>query len=315
MAGNFIISLDFELHWGGAEVWDFNVYKDYFIKTRESIPLVLQLFEDNDINATWATVGFLFAKSKEQLLKLTPIAKPTYGNAKLSSYNFFDIVGDSEGDDPFHFAPSLIEKIVKTKGQELATHTFSHFYCNEKGQTIQQFDEDLKAAQAIARENFNVTLKSLVFPRNQYNQEYLSVARENGIKVIRSNPDIWFWKDTGSCWSVLFRGIDTLLSVGKSLAFNSAFLKKDNVVKLPASRFFRPYKKKEKIIQYFKIKRILDEMTYAAKQGLSYHLWWHPHNFANDVNENLKQLKIIIEHYKYLKKSYNFQSKTMGDFE
>jgi len=315
MNGNFIISLDFELHWGGAEVWDLELYKEYFLKTRESIPSVLQLFEDNSIRATWATVGFLFAKSKRQLLKFSPSKKPIYFNENLSSYNYFDIVGENEALDPFHFAPSLIEQIIKTKGQELGTHTFSHFYCNEKGQTVEDFDNDLKAVQEIAKENFDLTLVSLVFPRNQYNAEYLSIAKKNGIKVIRSNPDIWFWRKSHRFLSPLFRAIDTLFPISNAFVFDSTFLAKETVLELPASRFFRPFKKNEKGIQSLKMRRILQEMTYAAKHGLNYHLWWHPHNFANDIDENLKQLQAIISHYNSLNRQYNFQSKTMGDFD
>jgi hypothetical protein len=38
----------------------------------------------------------------------------------------------------------------------LASHTFSHYYCNEVGQTATQFREDLKAAQqaAIAKQKY-----------------------------------------------------------------------------------------------------------------------------------------------------------------
>ena len=84
--------------------------------------------------------------------------------------------------------------INKTKGQELACHTYSHYYCNEEGQTIQQFDEDLKSAQIISKKNFNVELKSLVFPRNQINKDYLDIVINNGFKVVRSNPNVWFWQ-------------------------------------------------------------------------------------------------------------------------
>ena len=67
--GNFIVSLDFELHWGAPELWDLNEMREYFNDTRIGIPLVLKLFEKHEIHATWATVGFLFAKDKKQLLE------------------------------------------------------------------------------------------------------------------------------------------------------------------------------------------------------------------------------------------------------
>lgn len=309
--GKFIISLDFELRWGGAEKWDVEKYKDYFLNTRNSIPQVLELLEKNNIHATWATVGFLFANDKKQLEKFSPNIKPTYLNKNLSYYNYFNQIGENELEDPIHYAPSLIKLILKTKGQELATHTFSHFYCQEEGQTIEQFESDLKAVQAIAKENYNTELKSLVFPRNQYNKDYLDVAKNNGIKVIRSNPNVWFWQKSYGSFTPIFRALDTLISISNSLSFDYTKIKKNDLIEIPASRFFRPFSKKEKIIQSYKLNRIKSEMTSAAKNGLAYHLWWHPHNFANDISSNLFQLKEIIEHYNFLNQKYDFESVSM----
>jgi len=314
MSGKFIISLDFELHWGGAEKWDLQKMSQYFLDTRESIPEVLKVFEENNIRATWATVGFLFAKDKEQLLSFCPKNKPTYSKQDLSYYNYFNQVGENEDEDPFHYGYSLIKKIIATKGQELATHTFAHYYCNEQGQNLEQFEEDLKAAQGIANENFNIKLKSLVFPRNQYNNSYLEAAKRQGIEVVRSNPNIWFWNKNYGKLTPLFRAIDTLFSISSTLAFDSSQLKKDGIIELPASRFFRPYKNKERLVQQIKLNRIKNEMTNAARNSKNYHLWWHPHNFGENIFENMEQLREIINHFKLLKDKYNFQSCSMKDF-
>ncbi len=313
--GKFIISLDFELHWGAAEKWDLNKKKDYFDQTRKGIPLTLELFEKYNIHATWATVGFLFAKNKEQLIAFCPNLKPTYLNSSLSYYNIIEnnSIGIDEIDDPYHYAYSLIQKIVETPGQELATHTFSHYYCNEKGQMEQQFDQDLKSAQMLSKENFNVELKSLVFPRNQFNQTYAGIAYKNGIQVVRSNPDVWFWKNNFK-FAFLARAIDTLFPISKTLTFEkSESIKsiKDTYLLLPASRFLRPYGENEKMIQKLKLRRILKEMTFAAKNSRCYHLWWHPHNFGYFLNENLENLETILKHYDMLKNQYGFSSKSM----
>ena len=316
MSGKFIISLDFELHWGGAEKWDLSHKRNYFLNTRKSIPEVLKIFRENSIQVTWATVGFLFAKSKKQLLDFSPELKPTYDDQKLSSYNYFDQVGENEDKDPFHFGYSLIQQILDTPLQELASHTFSHYYCNEPGQTSEQFKADLTAAQEIANENFGQTLKSLVFPRNQYNVNYLKLAQEQNVRVIRSNPEVWFWKNTTGKFIPIVRAMDTLISVSKPLSFDSRILKnKDMITELPASRFFRPYKNSEEVIQGLKMSRIKNEMTFAAKNNLDYHLWWHPHNFGENVTKNILQLKEIIKHYSVLNDKYGFQSALMRDYE
>jgi hypothetical protein len=38
--GKFIISLDFELHWGGVEVWDLQFKQEYFNNARIAIPKI-----------------------------------------------------------------------------------------------------------------------------------------------------------------------------------------------------------------------------------------------------------------------------------
>lgn len=314
MAGKFIISLDFELRWGGAEKWELTKYKNYFLTTRGTIPIVLDLFEKRKIKSTWATVGFLFAKSKKQLIEFSPLLKPTYDNKNLNYYEYFKNIGDNEKEDPLHFAGSLIEQIIQTEGQELGTHTFSHYYCNEKGQNIKQFEADLIAVQNIAKENYHIELKSLVFPRNQYNVSYLNVARANGIEVVRSNPNVWFWKNTHGKVSPLFRAMDTLIPISDSVCFGEKDIKRTRIIELPASRFLRPYSSKEKAIQTLKINRIKNEMQYAAKNNLNYHLWWHPHNFGNFPMENVQQLKDILDHYQYLNEKYGFESVCMCDY-
>lgn len=314
MKGKFIISLDFELHWGGAEKWDLSKMQSYFLDTRKSIPYVLNLFEENGIEATWATVGFLFAKNKKQLLEFCPKNKPTYLNESLSYYNYFEEVGNDEIDDPFHFGYSLIQKILNTKGQELGTHTFEHYYCNENGQTIKQFEEDIIAAQSIAKHNFDIVLESLVFPRNQYNRQYLEIAFKHGIKVVRSNPNVYFWKDTYGRFKPILRAFDTLLPISSTLTFDDDVILNNEMIEIPASRFFRPFKNNEKIIQRLKLNRIKNEMTFAAKKGRNYHLWWHPHNFGENIIENHKQLIEIVKHFKYLEKEFDFKSVNMATF-
>ncbi|WP_456377109.1 polysaccharide deacetylase family protein [Lutibacter sp.] len=310
--GNFIVSLDFELHWGSVEKENVELVKNKYDFTRKGIPIILDLFDKFNIHATWATVGFLFAKNKKQLIEFSPKIKPTYEDNSLSYYSLIDNnkIGRDENEDPYHYAPSIISKIIETPNQEIATHTFSHFYCNESGQNLKQFEADLKAAQSLSKQNFNIELKSLVFPRNQFNSEYIEVAKQNGIKVIRSNPNVWFWNINFKL-NFLVRAIDTLLPISNPLSFSKKKIAKGEVLLLPASRFLRPYSSGEKNIQVLKFTRIKNEMTFAAKNNLVYHLWWHPHNFGNSLEENLRYLRNILEHFDKLNKKYGFSSKSM----
>jgi len=321
LISTFTISLDFELHWGGFEKWGLDKdKKQYFLNTRALIPKLLDLFEEHEVHVSWATVGLLMHDNKEELQANIPEIKPNYHLAHLSAYHFMQNtnIGKDEEDDPFHYADSLIHEITKRKGQELASHSFAHYYCNESGQKTEQFDADCKAVQKAAKK-YGKLLKSLVFPRNQFNKEYLEVCSENGIEIVRSNPVDWWWNtDDGalneSKWKRLNRGLDAYFNIGGKTSYGQkAIMKEYGVYLLPASRLLRPYNPREIVLNQKKISRIKKEMSRAAKNGEFYHLWWHPHNFGLFPEENMKALKEILQHYSELKKRYEMQSLNMGE--
>jgi peptidoglycan/xylan/chitin deacetylase (PgdA/CDA1 family) len=318
--GIFTISLDFELHWGGFEKWPVEKYRQYFLNTRSVIPEMLKLFETYGVHVTWATVGILFASSREEFETYQPAVKPSYSEGKLSAYNYIRDagIGDNENDDPLHYAPSLIRQIVNTPNQEIGTHTFAHVYCNEAGQTPDAFKNDLEAAIAISRK-FGCEISSLVFPRNQFNQTYLKICRDVGITAVRSNPVDWFWKidstQKESGWKRLNRGLDAYFPVG---SHNSYKLRSITAVDglpicLPASRLLRPYNPKEYFLNAVKISRIASEMERAAKRNECYHLWWHPHNFGNYPEQSLAGLRAILEAYRKCNTAWGMVSMNMKE--
>jgi peptidoglycan/xylan/chitin deacetylase (PgdA/CDA1 family) len=319
MSSRFIISLDFELHWGGSEKWALEPMKPYFERTREAIPAMLALFEKYQTHVTWATVGLLFHESREEMLAGLPATRPTY-DLPIAAYDYITNqgVGENEAQDPYHFAPSLIRQILQTPYQELATHSYSHYYCNEAGQTPEQFRADLQAAQKVAREKFDVSLKSLVFPRNQFNEEYLKICREEGITSVRSNPEDWFWHidstQSESKWKRLVRGADAFLPIGKRSSFSTRTINSTLPVLIPASRLLRPYSAREANLNDWKLRRIFNEMKEAARSGETYHLWWHPHNFSHETEQNLSDLKEILEYYREMHRTYGMESVTMAEF-
>ncbi|MGZ5244446.1 MAG: polysaccharide deacetylase family protein [Bacteroidia bacterium] len=320
MAGIFTISLDFELHWGVFDKRDRDSRKQNYDNTIKTIPELLRLFSVNNVHVTWATVGALFVNNESELNKLLPANKlrPTYKNNNLSAYNF---IAENSLDDTYnwaHFAPEQVKQISGFKGQELASHTFLHYYCLEPGQNVQQFSADLEAAKKAA-EAINEKLVSLVFPRNQFNEEYLDACYAHGIKVVRSNPDSWFWSDTSentSIFSKIFRTGDTYIPMGKNTSYtlDSLEVKPGKPLLLPASRFLRPYNPKYKFLNKLRLDRILKEMEHAAKHNECYHLWWHPENFGDHPAESLKDIHVIIEKFRALQNQYGMISWNMKEY-
>lgn len=318
MSGALVISLDFEKMWGVRDVKNVGQYLPNLYGVQEAIPAILSLFTQYQVHATFATVGFLFAKDKYELKRQIPAVKPTYNKPHLSPYiHHIDTVGENEKTDPLHFGWSLIEQIINTPNQELACHTFSHYYCLETGQTIEQFKADIDAACAIAAEN-NIKLESLVFPRNQFNAACIAIIAKRDFYAYRGNESSWLYQartgESESNWRRAGRLMDSYfnLSGHNSYSWNELAGSR-KPYNIPSSRFLRPFNKKMRFAEARRLRRILTDMTFAAKNNRIYHLWWHPHNFGKDLKENLNFLERIFQHYIYLENQYGFLSYTMKE--
>jgi peptidoglycan/xylan/chitin deacetylase (PgdA/CDA1 family) len=306
--------LDFELLWGVRDHADQISYGKNVLGARKAIPQILELFAKNGIRATWATVGFLFCKTRDELFEMAPPEdrRPHYANPALSNYSYFSEVGRNEAEDPYYFAASLIDRISKTPGQEIATHTFSHFYTLEAGATTDAFAADLEAASMVATEH-GITLKSIVFPRNQYNKDCIDICRTAGLSAWRGNPSSWAYKASdGEGQTLLRRGlrlIDAHTGILGAQTYASEISSFRNV---PASQFLRPRSGQLAPVHPAHIATVMRAMTSAAKTGRGYHLWWHPHNFGVNTMENMSALTEIIIHFQRLQAEYGMVSSNMG---
>lgn len=317
--GKFVISLDFELLWGVRDKRTIESYGDSITAVKEIIPRLLNLFEKYNINATFSIVGFLFAENKKELLSFCPSKKPNYTNTNLSPYNgHFDILKEDALDDPYHYAPELIHQIKSYQNHAIGTHTFSHYYCMEPGQNSDEFKSDIEAAISIAKKN-DIDTKSIIFPRNQCNDEYLAVCENLGIQSYRGNEIFWLYKFIDEKLNFLPINLKRYVKILDAYANISGhhcykYINRDekhNIYNIPSSRLLRPYSNKLSFLESLKLRRIKKSMTYAAKNNKLYHLWWHPHNFGTNIDENFKNLEIILAHYKILSKKYGFTAESM----
>lgn len=305
MNGALIISLDFELMWGILDCATIEGYGKNVIAVHTVLPRILDLFKKYDIHATIAYVGFLGFKNKADLLKELPVCIPRYENLELSPYkDAFSYLNDEK----YFFAPELVELIRSTPHMELGTHTYSHYYCTESGQNLESFEQDIKYATKQVE-----GMSSIVFPRNQVPRKYLQILPKYGIMTYRGNPSKLYKKTEGRKQRLL-RLIDTYINITGYNTYKQDSYEKSIPFNVPASRFLRSYEAKRAMFDYLKLKRVKDEMRYAAKHREMYHLWWHPHNFGNNVDKNMIFLEKILKYYQYLNKKYDYQSMTMKEY-
>ncbi len=315
MTGSFIISLDFELHWGVSDHRSVESYHENLRNVPEVVRRLLAIFRKREIHATWATVGMLFCRDKDELLNtVTGPNRPVYKNKSLSNYEVAINAGLNESDDPFHYAGSLIREVIATPHQELGTHTFSHFYCLEQGQTDRQFGYDLAAARKmIEREGVNAV--SIVFPRNQYDNSYLQQCYKHGFCCYRGNYPSSIYrpeaKTAESFWKRVARMTDAYLPLTGHRWVTPEV--SNGMVNVPASCFLRPFNRKLSVFEPIRLSRIKREMTVTARRKSTYHLWWHPHNFGKEMERNFRNLEIILDHFQKLSADFGMQSLNMGE--
>jgi peptidoglycan/xylan/chitin deacetylase (PgdA/CDA1 family) len=310
--GIFVVSLDFELGWGVQDINRGGNYDQNILAVYDVVPRLLQLFEQHDIHATWATVGALFAGSMSEIKAYIPMDRPSYKKKQYAPYELIDNKLIYE-QDVRYFGKSLIQQVLDTPHQEIGTHTFSHYYCLEDGQTSNQFKQDIEAALAIA----DRTYTSIIFPRNQANKDYLDICKSLGITAYRGNARHLLYApqchEAGWKWRRVLQIADTYWNLTGHQTFPINEIKKNPIWNIPASAFMRPYHRKLHLLERLRIRRIKEAMTYAAKNKEVYHLWWHPHNLGKHVFRNFKALEEIFEHYDELHKTYGFKSKNMQE--
>lgn len=315
--GKFVISLDFELFWGVHDVFSQVDYAGNIYGAHQAVREILELFKRYDIKATWAVVGMLAFETMEAFDNHLPKIKPNYAEEKRSSYYHASREPISKNEHDLYFAPGLIRAISETAGQEIGSHTFSHYYCLEKGQTLDAFIADAHAFMDVMchRED---RVQSIVFPRNQVNQAYLSTCRDLGFLAYRGNEQGWVYRikqnDRKHILKRALRLLDMYMNLFGHQTYAIPAVDEGMPVNIQGSRQLKPVPASKwlRLLEGRRLHRILRAMTHAAQQGEIYHLWWHPHNFGVRPRENLAFLTRILQHYQELKQTYHFHSITMG---
>jgi hypothetical protein len=299
--GRFFISFDFEKFWGISDQGYNSRYIDENIKNVDLVlPSILDILNSFKINSTFAVVGILFL-NRQKLMSFKNIDLP-YRNQKQNPFRNFNLLLDLPNE--VLFGGIALEKLLESNNHEIASHTFTHFYCLEEGVEMRHFEQDLLRYNDIVK-----GIKSFVFPRNQFDEKYLKLLYDYGIRVVRvNNEDSYLYKTNpkASYFVRALRFIDRHINIsGKNISqvkvVNGMYLQTH-------SRFFAPYIARLNWLESFKVRRIKNEMTYCAVNGFDYHLWTHPHNFGKNPKEMLLQLHEIASHYNCLNKKYGFVS-------
>jgi hypothetical protein len=201
--------------------------------------------------------------------------------------------------------------------QEIGTHTFSHFWCLEEVRDANAFRADLAQAYKLANEN-GIALRSIVFPRNQYDRVFVEAAAEMGLQVFRGNEDSWIYAPSirrkENALRRFLRLTDSYINLTGHHCFALGKAQPEMpLANVPSSRFLRPYSTRLRTFEPLKLRRITESLEHAAVHSLGYHLWWHPHNFGVHLDKNLAFLENILRKFTELQSSHGMASLTMAE--
>ncbi len=308
--GIFVISLDYEMLWGA--IFNKSVENGYRCRTQyigEIIPALLNLFERYHIHATWATVGAIACDSKEQALQHA--SKMIYD--PYSSQSLIDFIKSIQPTDEFvYFSPKVVKEISSCAGQEIGSHTYTHFYFNEHTDALSKLNEELEASKIILEKKTNKKVVSLVMPKNQVAEDIKKSMSKNGMSIYRGVQVSRRFNKHNKFFRII-HFLDSYIPVCGDSTYTLNEIKEEDYYNVRASAFWRTYYRHLGCFEYLKLWRIKKQMMYAAKKGKIFHLWFHPHNLGMEYIKNLKMLESILIYYKYLNKKYGMISCNMSE--
>lgn len=313
--GTLIISLDLELFWGVNDSKKFSEYEENIREVPKVVSQLLEVFRKYNIKASFATVGSLLFNDEEELLSYYQAYNKE--DINLPNYNYLkqNLKFISDNKDCFFLDSSIIDNIL-FEGHELCSHTFSHLYHLQEKNIKTLIIKDHQLINSKIYELTGENLKSIVFPRNQFNKEVLSVYRSLGYKAFRGNEKGFFYKaaktiEKNKLHLRALRYIDSAINISGYNTYQPNW-ELDSFKNVKSSYFLRPHSN-FKLLNDMRLMRIKNNMTHAAINSEYFHLWWHPHNFGKNLNNNLKNLESILEHYRELNSKYKMCNSVIGN--
>jgi hypothetical protein len=317
--GALVISLDFELHWGLINTFPLQAIQKRLSGTRQAIPSLLKLFEEFEIHVTWAAVGFLFFHTREDLVAAIPTCRPAVDGDMMSPYDILPDLDSNELSDPYHYASSIIDQILAVPNQEVATHTFAHCIWDRLSPDAEAFRADLKAVLDTARSR-GVNISSLVFPQNKYSLALLRVLNEEGFLAFRGNGQHWysFLDRNDKVSRVLyrcFRLLDRHISLSGSNAYTLESIGEKPPYDIPGSLGLEYFSHAPwlSVFEPLRLRRLKSSLTDAAERSRIFHLWCHPEQFGDGLEEKLDFLRRFLGHFAALREEHGIESLTMKE--
>jgi peptidoglycan/xylan/chitin deacetylase (PgdA/CDA1 family) len=308
--GVFVISIDTELAW--SVVHRGRVSSEHLgpgrVAAERGIVLgLLNLFEQHDVKATWATVGHLFLDQCHAVegRKHPEILRPNYD---WFEGDWFDLDPSTDlNQDPMWYGSDIVQMIRDAQpSQEIGSHSFSHLIVGDPGCSAEAFAGDLGACREVAAAT-GVNLLSFVYPRNTIG--HLDVLADSGFTSYRGLRPATFPAMSGLTRRV-FRLADKIRPMAGSIVLPE---RDGRLWNLPATSLYAPFDRARYLPFRSWITQHIHRLDQASRHRSLFHLWFHPHNLIDDPDKALQGLEWILERVDQLRRQEQIENLTMGE--
>ena len=301
--GGLVLSFDFELAWGLRQSAQPDPQAlQYGQVSAQVVERLLQILQQYDLSATWATVGHLMLRPED-----CPAGSfPFPASPAAPDYPWFNgswlagIPGCDATEAAAYYAPEAVRQIVECPvHQELASHTFTHAPLGDIACSAEFAKWELQTSQTVAA-NWNRRLTSVVFPRNEIG--HLPVLKELGYRTYRGANSEWYWFGRANqihrrkhlrygVW--MLRYFDEWSALTPPLP---AVRQEAGLWEVPHSMFFPGLRGVSQwITPAQRVRRAVRGLRAAADRGRVFSLWTHPHNFLPDPERLLPAWEEICQ--------------------
>lgn len=282
-----VISLDFEKGWGLNNTDPKKIEQKIFNLRLEDkvVSRILTAAAINDIAITWATVGAIG-------LKNTTDFKAYCDDVSYKDIRYFDIPFDLiEKNQKCFFDSDSISKIVQSKNQELAIHSFHHGFYKHYWDRDRQLQRELQSTKKIFSNFIKIDkLKTYVYPRNdEYCLPILNLEKITHVRLKNKNL-------LSNCLERIVpkKVLNTVRFIKEITdAEAHSYIKKQDDLKQSNGDIFVRFNLPDVLWR-----KQLDTMVRALRNlrnNQILHLWWHPSNLLPFDEVKVKRVDILFE--------------------
>jgi peptidoglycan/xylan/chitin deacetylase (PgdA/CDA1 family) len=305
--GVFTLSLDFELIWGTLDLYGTEGFGRACRAEREVvIDRLLGLLAEYEIPATWFVLGHLMLDRCDG--KHRDIVRPNH--AWHPSDWFEHDPGGSEADAPNFLGRSLVEKILACPvEQEIGCHSFSHVIFGDVGCSRETAESELAACVRTAKA-LGIEMRSFAFPRNSVG--HLDVLEKFGFTAYRGRHPEW------GGWRYLPRAAQRAANLFTVFAASSPPVvlpepTRNGLWNVPGSMIFFPaHGIRRYLPRSMRAKRAIKGIDAARSQRRVFHLWFHPTNLADQIDEMFDGLREIFAYVREQQRAGSLNVETVG---